>query len=147
VMGVADAELIERIAESLRMLGARRAMVVHGQGMDEISLLGKTTIVELRDGNTTTLELDPTEYGIANASIDALGSGDAIANAAVIRDILAGKRRGPRRDIVLLNAAAAIIVAELADSFEEAIPLAAASIDEGKALDCLEKLVELSNAI
>ena len=147
VMGVADADLIERIAESLRMLGARRAMVVHGQGMDEISLLGKTKIIELRDGDITTIELDPADYGIANASIDALGSGDAIANAAVIRDILSGRDRGPRRDIVLLNAAAAIVVAELADSFEKAIPLAAASIDEGKALHCLEKLVEISNAV
>jgi len=147
VMGVADAELIERIAESLRMLGARRAMVVHGQGMDEISLLGKTKIVELRDGEIATLELDPTDYGIASASIDTLGSGDAIANAALIRLILSGKDRGPRRDIVLLNAAAAIIVAELADSFEKAIPLAAASIDEGKALHCLERLVEISNAV
>jgi len=145
VMGVADAELIERIAESLRMLGARRAMVLHGQGMDEISLLGKTRIIELRDGNITSFELDPADYGIANASIDALGSGDAIANAAVIRDVLAGKDRGPRRDIVLLNSAAALVVAQRADSFEQAIPLAAASIDNGKALHCLEKLVAISN--
>jgi len=145
VMGVADAELIERIAESLRMLGARRTMVLHGQGMDEISLLGKTRILELRDGNITSFELDPADYGIASASIDALGSGDAIANAAVIRDVLAGKDRGPRRDIVLLNSAAALVVAELADSFEQAIPLAAASIDGGKALHCLEKLVAISN--
>ena len=82
VMGVSDAELLDRIAESLKMLGTKRAMVVHGQGMDEISLLGKTRIVELRDGKITSFELDPTDYGIANASIDALGSGDAIANAA-----------------------------------------------------------------
>jgi anthranilate phosphoribosyltransferase len=147
VMGVADAELLDRIAETLKRLGARRAMVVHGQGMDEISLLGKTRIVELRDGNITSLELDPAQYGIANASIDALGSGDAIANAAAIRDILAGKDRGPRRDIVLLNAAAAIVVAELADSFEQALPLAEASIDEGKGLHCLERLVEISNDV
>jgi len=145
VMGVADAELLDRIAESLKMLGAKRAFVVHGQGMDEISLLGKTRIVELRDGWIRSFELDPADYGIANASIDVLGSGDAIANAALVRDILAGKDRGPRRDIVVLNAAAAIVVAELADSFERAIPLAQASIDDGKALQCLEKLVEVSN--
>jgi len=145
VMGVADAELIERIAESLQMLGARRAMVLHGQGMDEISLLGKTRIVELRDGQIASFELDPADYGIANASIDALGSGDAIANAAVVRDVLSGKDRGPRRDIVLLNAAAALVVAERANSFEQAIPLAETSIDEGKALLCLEKLVAISN--
>ncbi len=145
VMGVSDAELLDRIAESLKMLGAKRAFVVHGQGMDEISLLGKTRIVELRDGWIRSFELDPADYGISNASIDSLGSGDAIANAALIRDILAGKEKGPRRDIVLLNAAAALVVAELADSFAEALPLAQASIEEGKALHCLEKLVEVSN--
>jgi anthranilate phosphoribosyltransferase len=145
VMGVSDAELLDRIAESLKMLGARRAFVVHGQGMDEISLLGKTRIVELRDGWIRSFELDPGDYGISNTSIDVLGSGDAIANAALIRDILAGKEKGPRRDIVLLNAAAALVVAELADGFAEALPLAQASIEEGKALHCLEKLVEVSN--
>lgn len=145
VMGVSDAELLDRIAESLRMLGARRAMVVHGQGMDEISLLGKTRIVELRDGKITSFMLDPTDYGIANASIDALGSGDAIANAAVIREILAGKEKGPRRDIVVLNAAAAIVVAGLADGFAQAIPWAEASLNQGKALHCLKRLVEVSN--
>jgi anthranilate phosphoribosyltransferase len=145
VMGVSDAELLDRIAESLKMLGAKRAFVVHGQGMDEISLLGKTRIVELRDDWIRAFELDPGDYGISNTSIDVLGSGDAIANAALIRDILAGKEKGPRRDIVLLNAAAAIVVAELADGFAEALPLAQASIEEGKALHCLEKLVEVSN--
>lgn len=145
VMGVSDGELLDRIAESLKMLGARRAFVVHGQGMDEISLLGKTRIVELRDGWIRSFELDPGDYGISNASIDVLGSGDAIANAALIRDILAAREKGPRRDIVLLNAAAALVVAELADDFAQALPLAQASIEEGKALHCLEKLVEVSN--
>jgi anthranilate phosphoribosyltransferase len=145
VMGVSDPELLDRIVESLKMLGARRAMVVHGQGMDEISLLGKTRVVELRDGWVTSFLLDPAEYGIANASIDALGSGDAIANAAVIRDILTGKEKGPRRDIVVLNAAAAIVVAGLADGFAKALPLAKASIDNGRAVHCLERLVEVSN--
>lgn len=145
VMGVSDPELLDRIIESLKMLGARRAMVVHGQGMDEISLLGKTRVVELRDGWVTSFLLDPVEYGIANASLDALGSGDAIANAAVIREILAGREKGPKRDIVVLNSAAAIIVAGLADSFSQAIPRAQASIDGGKALHCLERLVEVSN--
>jgi anthranilate phosphoribosyltransferase len=145
VMGVADAQLLDRIAETLRLLGAERAMVVHGQGMDEISLLGKTRILELRDGSITSTEFDPAEFGIAGSSLDALESGDAIANAAMVRDILAGRDKGPRRDIVVLNAAAAIIVAQQADSFEQAIPLAQASIDDGKALHCLEKLIEVSN--
>ncbi|MBN2129201.1 MAG: anthranilate phosphoribosyltransferase [Sedimentisphaerales bacterium] len=145
VMGVADAHLLDRIVETLRILGAKRAMVVHGQGMDEISLLGKTRIVELRDGQVTSSELDPADFGFSGASLDALESGDAIANAAIVRDILTGRDQGPRRDIVVLNAAAAIIVAGRADRFEQALPLAKASIDEGKALHCLEKLIEVSN--
>ncbi len=145
VMGVADAELIDRIAETLKLLGAKRAMVVHGQGMDEISLLGKTKVVELRNGQITSMELDPAEFGLAGASIDQLGSGDAIANAALVRNILSGKERGARRDIVVLNAAAAIIVAGLVDSFPQALPLAEYSIDDGKAMHCLETLIEVSN--
>jgi len=145
VMGVSDPLLLERIVESLKRLGTRRAMVVHGQGMDEITLLGKTRIVELRDGWVTSFELDPTEYGIALAPLEALGSGDAVANATVIRNVLAGRARGPRRDIVVLNAAAGIVVSGLADSFAQALPLAEASIDQGKALECLERLVEVSN--
>lgn len=145
VMGVADAELLDRIAETLKLLGARRAMVVHGQGMDEISLLGKTKIVELRDGRIESMELDPAGFGLAGASIDQLGSGDAIANAALVRNILSGKERGARRDIVVLNAAAAIIVAGLVDSFPQALPLAEYSIDDGKAMHCLETLIEVSN--
>ncbi|MGE5294321.1 MAG: anthranilate phosphoribosyltransferase [Solirubrobacterales bacterium] len=145
VMGVSDPELLDRIIESLKMLGAKRAMVVHGQGMDEISLLGKTRVVELRDGWVTSFLLDPLEYGIAHAPIEALGSGDAGANAVVIHNILAGRENGPRRDIVLLNAAAGIVVSGLADGFAQALPLAEASIQQGKALHCLERLVEVSN--
>ncbi len=145
VMGVADAELQERIAETLKLLGAKRAMVVHGQGMDEISLLGRTKVVELRNGKISSTELDPAEFGFAGVSIEALGSGDAITNAALIRNILEGKERGPRRQIVVLNAAAAIIVAGLADDFIQALPQAERSIDDGKGLDCLEKLIEISN--
>jgi len=145
MMGVSDPELMDRIVESLKMLGAKRAIVVHGQGMDEISLLGRTRIVELREGWVTSFELDPAEYGIAHAPIEALGSGDAIANAAVIRSVLAGKEKGPRRDIVMLNAAAGIVVSGLADGFAQALPLAEASINQGKALQCLERLVEVSN--
>jgi len=145
VMGVADVHLLDRIVETLRILGAKRAMVVHGQGMDEISLLGKTRILELREGHVTSTELDPADFGFSGASLDALESGDAIANAGIVRDILTGRDQGPRRDIVVLNAAAAIIVAGRADRFEQALPLAKASIDEGKALHCLEKLIEVSN--
>jgi anthranilate phosphoribosyltransferase len=145
VMGVAEEALLDRICETLGMLGAKRAMVVHGQGMDEISTLGTTQVRQLVDGRVTSLEIDPAEFGISNTSIDELQTGDAIANAGIIRDVLAGADRGPRKDIVVLNAAAAIIVASLAEDFPSAIKLADASIAEGRALQCLEKLVEISN--
>jgi anthranilate phosphoribosyltransferase len=145
VVGVADGALLDRIAETLKVLGAKRAMVVHGQGMDEISTLGVTQIRRLIDGNITSIELDPTNLGISGTSIDELKSGDAITNAAILRDILTGKDKGPRRDIVILNAAAAIIVGNLAEDFKQAIEMADASVSSGNALACLEKLVEVSN--
>lgn len=146
VMGVAEEALMDRICEALRMLGAKRAMVVHGQGMDEISTLGITQVRWLKDGDITQTEINPAELGFAPPSIDELKTGDAIENAAIIRDILAGKETGPRRDIVILNAAAAVIVAALADDFPSAIELAQNAIASAAASDCLNKLIEVSNA-
>lgn len=145
VMGVADEALLDRITESLKMLGAQKAMVVHGQGMDEISTLGITKIRQLINGNIVSRELDPAEFGISGTSIDELRTGDAIANANAIRNILSGKDTGPRKDIVVLNAAAGIIVAALADDFQTAIKIAETSIRDGAAMNCLEELIELSN--
>jgi len=121
-------------------------MVVHGQGMDEISTLGITKIRQLTEGKITAMELDPADFGIASPFVDELQSGDVITNAAIIRDILAGTETGARKDIVVLNAAAAIIVAGLADSFESAIKLADESITSGQAMDRLEKLIKISNS-
>jgi anthranilate phosphoribosyltransferase len=146
VMGVAEAALLDRICETLKMLGAKRAMVVHGQGMDEISTLGVTQVRQLIDGKITSLEVDPADFGFCSSSIDDLKTGDAITNAAIIREILAGTEEGPRRDIVVLNAAAAIIVAGLADDFASGIEQAETSIAEGRALGCLQELVKVSNA-
>jgi len=145
VMGVADEALVDRIIEALGILGATQAMVVHGQGMDEISTLGITTIRQLKDNKILAVELDPADFDIRCTSIDQLAGGDAIANAKITRDILEGKDTGPRKDIVLLNAAAAVIVAALADDFDSAIDLANKSITDGKAIACLEKLVKVSN--
>ena len=145
VMGVAEEALLDRICETLEMLGAKRAMVVHGQGMDEISTLGTTQIRQLNDGNITSVKLDPADFGISEPSIDELRTGDVITNAGIIRDILAGKDKGPRKDIVVLNAAAAIIVAGIADDFTSAIAMAETSVSDGCASACLEKLIEVSN--
>jgi len=145
VMGVAEEALLDRICETLKILGAKRAMVVHGQGMDEISTLGITQVRRLKDGDITHTEINPAELGFANPSIDQLKTGDAIENAAIIRDILTGKETGPRGDIVILNAAAAVIVAGLADDFPSAIELAKNAIANGAASESLRKLIEVSN--
>jgi anthranilate phosphoribosyltransferase len=145
VLGVAEEELMSVVAGALKLLGTQYAMVVHGSGMDEISTAGPTKIVELRDGRITDKKLNSQDFGIPPTTVDQLMVTDAKTSAKVIRDILTGKEKGPRRDIVILNAAAAIIAAGLADDFGSAIKLANASVSNGRALACLEKLVEISN--
>jgi anthranilate phosphoribosyltransferase len=145
VMGVADENLMERIVEALKLLGVRYAMVVHSNGLDEISTAAVTKIVELKNGQITKKELNPEKLGISLANVEDLKLTNASAGAKAIRDIISGKESGPRRDIVVLNAAAAIIAGGLAEDFKSAIKLAEASISDGKALTCLEKLIEVSN--
>jgi anthranilate phosphoribosyltransferase len=146
VLGVADEELMETIAEALKLLGVKVAMVVHSNGMDEISTAGVTKITELKEGQIVGKELNAEDLGMAPANIDDLKVTDAKTSAKVLRKILSGKEKGPRKDIVVLNAAAAIIVSGLANGFESAIRLADASVVDGRALACLEKLIEVSNS-
>jgi anthranilate phosphoribosyltransferase len=145
VMGVYGEHLLDSIIETHKILGARRVMVVHSEGLDEISTTGPTKIRQLINGDVSSMELNPAKFGIPRVSIDELKGGDAPTNAQIIHDILTGKESGPKKDIVILNAAAAIIVGNLADDFESAIEMAEASVTNGKALACLEKLVEISN--
>ena len=145
VLGVADENLMQIVAEALKLLGTRYAMVVHGNGMDEISTAGITKIAELKEGQITNKELNPQDLGITLAGIDELKVTDVKTSAKILRDILSGKESGPRKDIVILNAAAAIIAGGLANDFEAAIKVAENSINGGSALACLEKLIEVSN--
>ncbi|MGD2093913.1 MAG: anthranilate phosphoribosyltransferase [Phycisphaerales bacterium] len=145
VLGVAEEGLMTIMAEALNMLGTRYAMVVHSDGLDEISL-ATTKILELKDGQITNKELNPKDLGISPANIEDLKVSDAQTSAKVLRDILSGKENGPQKDIVILNAAAAIIAGGLADDFASAIKVAETSVNDGKALACLEKLVEISNS-
>jgi len=145
VLGVADENLMQIVVEALKLLGTRYAMVVHGDGMDEISTLTTTKILELKEGRITSKELNPEDFGIALARIDELRVTDAKASAKVLRNILSGKETGPRKDIVVLNAAAAIIAGNLANDFTSALTKAEASIQSGEALNCLERLIEISN--
>ncbi len=147
VLGVAEEELMYVIAEALKLLGTRYAMVVHGGGMDEISTASVTKVVELRDGRVTSKKLNSQDLGIPLADVNQLMVADARTSAKVLRDILTGKEKGPRRDIVILNAAAAIIAAGLVDDFGPAMKLANASVSDGRALACLERLIEFSNKV
>ena len=146
VMGVAEPALMPKIAEILKMLGIKRAMVVHADGLDEISTMGPTKILTLKDGEITASEINPGDFGMEVADFEELKASDAEGNASIVRDILAGKLSGAKKDIVVLNAAAAIIVAGLAEDFPAAITLANNAIADGKAEQALNKMVEISNS-
>ena len=146
VVGVYSLELVERVAEALSMLGTHRAFVVHGlDGLDEITITGPTRIAEVREGNVHTYEIDPDEFGFKKAPIDSLSGGDAAANAEIVRDVLGGEK-SPRRDVVLMNAAAALVAAGRADHLRDALPIAEKSIDSGAARWKLEALVQFTRA-
>ena len=145
VVGVYSAELVEKLAEALSMLGLRRAMVVRGNdGLDEITITSSTRIAELRDGTVRSYEVTPEEFGFRRANMSDIPGGDAAENARVIREVLSGKR-SPSRDIVLLNAAAALVAAAQADHLSDAVPIAAQAIDSGKAAAKLESLARFTN--
>jgi anthranilate phosphoribosyltransferase len=146
VVGVYSVELVDKLAEALSMLGLHRALVVHGlDGLDEITITGLTRVAEVREGKVRTYEVTPEEFGLDRAPIEKISGGDAPANAAIIREILAGKK-SPRRDVVLLNASAALVAAGKTDRLADALPLAVASIDSGAAAQKLEALVRFTNA-
>ena len=142
IIGVFSAELTEPFAEVLRLLGSRRAFVVHGQdGMDEITTTTSTRISELRDGNVRTYEFDPLPLIGDYASPAELAGGEVAENAHITRAVLAGEE-GPCRDIVCINAAAEFVAGGKAEDLKEGWTLARESIDTGVALEKLEQLVE-----
>jgi anthranilate phosphoribosyltransferase len=146
LVGVPQPELTELVARSLAQLGSERAWVVHGaDGLDEISTTGYTKVSECRDGAVNTFYIHPADVGLPKAAPEMLKGNDAAANAVVVRDVLAGKR-GPARDIVLLNAGAALLVAGAAATVPDGIATAAEAIDSGGAARVLDRLVALSNA-
>src|SRR5579864_2659481 len=146
VVGVYSLELVEKLAEALSMLGLRRALVVHGlDGLDEITITSPTRIAEARDGTIRTYEVEPEEFGMERATLQEIAGGDAQENAAIIRAVLEGEK-SPRRDVVTLNAAAALVAAHRADHLAEAIPLAAKSIDSGAAQTKLTALIRFTSS-
>lgn len=144
VVGVYSIDLVEKLAEALSMLGLRRALVVHGlDGLDEITITGVSRIAEAREGIVRTYEVTPEEFGIARATLADIAGGDAAENAEIIRAVLGGKK-GPHRDVVILNSAAALVAAGRVDHLAQAVPLAEKSIDSGAAAGKLRALVNTS---
>ncbi|MBI3625602.1 MAG: anthranilate phosphoribosyltransferase [Candidatus Rokubacteria bacterium] len=147
VIGVYSAALTEPLARVLAELGTIRAFVVHGaDGLDEISNTGESRISEVREGRVRSFAVRPEDFGLPRAAIADLRGGDREENAQIIRDIL-GRRDGPKRDIVLMNAAAALVVGGKARDLKEGVALAAHSIDSGAAQRKLAALVELSQKL
>ena len=146
IVGVYSWQWVEPVAQVLKELGSEHVWVVHGHdGLDELTTTGSTDIAELKDGKINVLEVTPADAGLPPAKLTDLKGGDAQTNAAAIRDVLAGKA-GPFRDIVLLNAAAALIVGDRATSLTHGVALAATAIDSGAAASALAKLVVVTNA-
>jgi anthranilate phosphoribosyltransferase len=145
LVGVPRPELTELLARSLALLGSERAWVVHGaDGIDEISTTGYTKVSECRGGSVNTFYLHPADMGLAKAPAAALGGGDAKENAAIVRRVLNGEG-GPARDVVLLNAGAALFIAGAAASIPEGIARAGEAVDRGDAKRTLERLVSISS--
>src|SRR5207244_10887677 len=146
LVGVPRPEFTELLARALMLLGTKRAWVVHGaDGLDEITTTGYTKISECRDGAVNTFYLHPADVGLPKAPAGSLQGGDAHQNARIIEDILAGTR-GPARDVVLLNAGAALFIAGAAASVDDGIVRASRAIDRGDAKRTLATLVAISTA-
>ena len=144
VVGVYSADLVEKLAEALSMLGLHRALVVHGSdGLDEITISGSTRIGEVREGRVRTYEVTPEEFGLRRAKLDEISGGDAALNARLIREVLAGEKSA-RRDVVVLNTAAALVAAGRADHLRDAVPMASEAIDSGAGSAKLEALIRFS---
>lgn len=149
VLGVPSQELGEKMVQVLRHLGTKRAMVVHGlNGMDEITVAGKSRVWELSDGEITQYDVSPEDFGLAEAGVETLVGGTPEENAAIMRSVLEGEK-SPRRDAVVMNAAAGIALINSAQgipALKEGAQIAVETIDSGKALDKLEKLISLSRS-
>jgi anthranilate phosphoribosyltransferase len=145
VVGVYDSRLVPMAAEALARLGVKRAFVVHGEdGLDEITTTGPTRVAEVRNGNVTERKLEPADFGVEESRRDDLSGGDREENALIVRRILEGAH-GPRPDVVVVNAAAALVAAGRAEDFREGVAQARGAIESGAALAKLEQFIELSN--
>ena len=147
VVGVYSPSLTEVIAGTMANLDVKRGFVVSGEdNMDEFTLTGPSTVSEIKDGKVETYEITPEQFGLKRCKIEDLQGGDGTVNAQITKDILSGKERGAKREIVLLNAGAALYIGGKAESIEEGIRIAGETIDSGKAMETLEAMVKATNA-
>ena len=145
VLGVYDPRWVEPLARVLGALGTTRAWVVHGSGLDEMTTTGVTQVAEWREGAVRLFNVTPEAVGLPRAGLADLQGGDPAFNAAALRAMLGGKM-GPYRDVVLLNAAAAFLVAEQAETLRDGVDMAAHAIDSGAALAALDRLIQVTAA-
>jgi anthranilate phosphoribosyltransferase len=143
LLGVYDTRWVEPLARVLGALGAERAWTVHGQGMDEIATTGETQVAEWRDGQVRLFRVTPEAVGLPRATLGDLAGGAPAENAQALRDVLAGAKSA-YRDIVLINAAAAFLVADKVETLRDGVELAAAVIDDGRAARALERLIAVT---
>jgi anthranilate phosphoribosyltransferase len=139
--------LVPLVVEALKELGHIRALVVHGEaGLDELSPMGPTAVAELHEGAVSQRTVRPEDFGLESCSAEELAGGEPEDNAKIIRSVLEGGHRGGARTAVLMNAGAALYVADIAETIEDGIAAAAAAIDDGSALDALQGLREATVA-
>ncbi len=147
VIGVADPSLARRMAEALGRLGSHRALIVHGiDGIDELSISAPTSVWSLENGAVSESQVTPQQLGLQPAAIESIQIDSPESSAAMARGVLTGEY-GPARDVVLMNASAALVAADIASDLVEGVELAARSIDHGNALSRLDELVELSQRL
>ena len=147
VLGVYEEELLEPMAEVLRNLGVKHALIVFGDDrLDELSISSTSSVCEIKDGEITKYKIDPRELGLSLYSKDDIVGGTADENAVITRDVLEGKEQGAKRDIVLLNAGAALYTIGKAATMKEGVELARQAIDSGKALEKLDEFIQYTNA-
>jgi len=148
LIGVFDTSFVKRVAEALKKLGTTSAMVISSKdGLDEISISDVSEATILKDGKLNTLMIDPLEFGIKRSRLDEIKGGDATLNATITKGILEGEIGGAKRDIVLINAAATLIVDGQARDFQDGLQIAKETIDSGRAKEALKKIVKVSNLL
>jgi anthranilate phosphoribosyltransferase len=146
VVGVYTPKMVETIAKVMAGLDVKRGFVVSGDNfMDEFNLAGESTVAEIKDGEVSVFTVKPEDFGLTRCALDDLRGGEGPENAKITRAILDGSEQGAKREAILLNAGATLYIGGLADSIADGIKLAAESIDSGKALAVLNRMVEMSN--